>query len=108
MFTLAFLVLASPEPPCFTHERTGVVFAAAPAGFVCSGPRVLDPERDEVSVAYKNSAEGHTIALSVYVYQKALPCCSPNATVDEHLADVRRAVEQRYVDLQCEDWSPPG
>jgi hypothetical protein len=108
MLLLIAMLLAPPVAPCFTHERTGVAFAVAPAGYVCSGPRVLDAARDEVSIGYKAVEPDRTFTVSAYVYQKALPCCSPDGTVQEHLEEVKTAVASRYEGLTCQSWAAPG
>jgi hypothetical protein len=48
------------------------------------------------------------LTVSAYVYQKAEPCCSPDATVQEHLDEVKAAVAARYEGLTCQSWAPRG
>lgn len=108
LLAIAAVLLTAPSAACFTHEPTRVTFAAAPRGFQCSGPRHIAPGPSDVSLAYRAAGPGHSLTVSAYVYEKKLPCCSPDATVEEHLADVKAEIRRRYTGLECEAWSVPG
>jgi hypothetical protein len=99
---------AVADEPCHVHLPTHVQFGSPPTGFTCSGGRVLDAEREEITVAYKSTIPGRTLTVTVYVYQKLPPCSSPDESLADHLAVVRAEVARRYTGFECESWLPKG
>ena len=91
---------------CHSHSASGLNFAAYPPGMSCSGPRTLDPSRDEVSLAYHSSSPGRYLTVTVFVYQKQPPASYPAESLAQHLERVRAEVASRYNDFQCEPWAP--
>jgi hypothetical protein len=108
MIALAGLLLAAlaSSDVCFNHSPSGVEFGPAPEGMACSGPRMLDPSRGDSSVAYKSNRPERDLTVTVFVYRRLPPCCQPDDTAEQHLAEVRAAVADKYTDLTCEPWSP--
>ena len=108
MIALARLVLAAlaSSDVCFNHASSGVEFGPAPAGMVCRDPSMLDPSRGDSAVGYKSSRPDRDLTVTVFVYRRLPPCCQPDDTVEQHLAEVRAEVAHRYTDLTCEPWSP--